>query len=307
MGETTAGLPVVIGMGELLWDCFGDVRRVGGAPANVAFHANQLGTHGVVVSRVGDDMLGRDLLDRLRGSRLDTEFVQLDDRRPTGTVTVEMSAPDHPDYTIHDPAAWDHLQMTPELDRLVRRTSAICFGSLGQRHEPSRTTIQRAVAAARQALVVYDVNLRKNGWNRGIIERSLHAAAVVKLNDEEVPVVAGLFGFSDDHELFARQLRQEFGARLVCVTRGAHGCALFAEGDAATAPGIATNVVDTVGAGDAFAAALIAGLLRGWRLGTIARLANEVGALVASRSGATPDLRAEYAKLMSRAAQEGRS
>ncbi|NLE38521.1 MAG: hypothetical protein GX621_10900 [Pirellulaceae bacterium] len=148
MTDYSSERPIVVGLGELLWDCFGDSRRPGGAPANVAFQANQLGCRGVVCSRVGDDPLGRELIDFLDGQGLETRWVQRDVRHPTGTVTVDASRADHPEYTIHEGAAWDHLEFNGDLEDLMSRASAVCFGSLAQRSPASRETIHRALTAA---------------------------------------------------------------------------------------------------------------------------------------------------------------
>jgi fructokinase len=294
--------PVILGVGELLWDCFPDGRRPGGAPANVAFHATQLGLAGLVISRVGADEPGDALRAYLRTHGLDPASVQIDPARPTGTVTVDMSRPEHPDYTIHDHVAWDHLTHDDALAALAGQAAALCFGSLAQRHDVTRGTIHRLLAGARTALKVFDVNLRQQWYTRAIVEDSLHAAAVVKLNDGEVAVLADLLDLPQAPERFAAAVRERYGPRLVCVTRGANGCALYAAGDIADRPGVAIQTVDAVGAGDAFTAALIAGLLQDWELPRIAGFANQVGALVASRAGAMPELAREYATLRSRAA-----
>jgi fructokinase len=294
---------VVVGFGELLWDCFPRSRRPGGAPANVAYHAARLGHRGVVVSRVGADPDGETLREHLRRHVLGDEHVQLDPRRPTGTVSVDDSDPSDPRYTIHEDVAWDHIELDAALERLAGEVAAVCFGTLAQRSEPTREALHRFLDRARGALRVYDVNLRQRFWDRARIERSLDAADVVKLNQDEVVTLAGeLDAGPGDPRTFARAMRSRHGVGLVCVTRGADGCLLLDDAQEVDLPGRPIEVADSVGAGDAFTAGLISGRLRGWPLERCAHLANELGARVASREGAMPDLRAELDALLARLA-----
>lgn len=298
---------IVVGIGELLWDCFSDRRLPGGAPANVAFHSAQLGMQGFVCSRVGDDDLGRELRGYLQEQRLDTEFVQVDSGHPTGTVTVDTSDVHHPNYTIHENVAWDHIAFTSELEDLMGRASAVCFGTLAQRDPVSRETIHRALAAAGNALVVYDVNLRQSWYDRDWIERSMHASRIVKLNGDEVGALAKVLGMdSFAPKAFAEDLRRRYGVEIVCVTRAADGCLVLAPDETVDVPGIKVDVVDAVGAGDAFTAATIATVLEGWPLRTAVTFANQVGALVASKAGAMPVLGEELDALWSKYGGKGR-
>jgi fructokinase len=292
--------PVVVGLGELLWDCFDDSRRPGGAPANVAFQAGQLGCRGVVCSRVGCDPLGDELVDFLAGQELATDWIERDAEHPTGTVTVDTTRADHPEYTIHEHVAWDHLEFDAALEALIAGAAAVCFGTLAQRAPVSRETIHRALAHAPPGcLVVCDVNLRQRWYDREVLQRSLAAAGLVKLNDHEVAVLAELLGAgSAEHVAFAREIRRRFDVDTVCITRGERGCLLVSADEVVDDPGTVVEVVDTVGAGDAFTAAWIAGRLRHWPLDSQASFANCVGALVASRAGAMPALRAEFARLL---------
>ena len=292
----------VVGIGELLWDCFEDSRRPGGAPANVAFHAGQLGLRGVVCSRVGSDVLGEELIGHLRDHGLSTESIQLDDRHPTGTVTVETQRADQPVYTIHEDVAWDHLAFDAAMSNLMAAASAVCFGTLAQRSPRSRQTIQAALDACADALTVYDVNLRPPHYDRKTIENSLKRAAVVKLNIDEVSTVADMTGSPSDHpERFARMLISRFDVRQVWVTRAAKGCLAVSDERTIDIPGRPIELVDPVGAGDAFTAAITYGSLSEWPLPRTARFANEVGALVAGRAGAMPSLGDELRQLMSEA------
>lgn len=294
-----ANRPLVLGVGELLWDCFPDGRRPGGAPANVAFHANQLDLRGVIVSRVGTDESGEALRRHLQELGLDISAIQVDERYPTGTVTVDMTRPDQPQYTIHDQVAWDYLAFEAGLAGLAMQASAVCFGTLAQRHDGTRATVQRVLAAAGgDCLRVFDVNLRQKWYRREVIEASLRSAQVVKLNDAEVEMIAPLLDLPRVAEDFASVLRELYAVKLVCVTRGERGCVLYAKDERVEQAGVPVEVVDAVGAGDAFTAGLIAGLLHRWPLERVARVANQIGALVASRPGAMPQLGGEFAEIL---------
>jgi fructokinase len=296
-------LPIVIGLGELLWDCFAESRLPGGAPANVAFHACQLGCRGVVCSRVGRDPLGDELLKFLAGQGLETTLVQRDAAHPTSTVTVDTSRPDQPRFIIHENVAWDYIAFEAPLEQMLAQAAAVCFGTLAQRSPTSRETIQRAIRTVRPGcLVVYDVNLRQHFYDRDWVETSLRASQVVKLNAEEVVELDKLLDLGAGHVgnvphggqiEFAKAVQQRFGVHTVCITRGGQGCLLVGPDEVADDPGKPVRVADTVGAGDAFTAGLIAARLHGWSLEAQASFGNAVGALVASRSGAMPVLREE--------------
>lgn len=289
----------VLGLGELLWDCFGDQRRSGGAPANVAFHAAQLGATGVIVSRLGQDELGHELVAYLEKQGLSTQWIQRDPQHPTGTVTVHTDSADHPQYTIHEDVAWDHLEYDENLSVVLNRADAICFGSLAQRSPQSRQTIRQCLETKKTALRVFDVNLRPPWVDKDILEASLNHSDVVKLNDEEVAPVATLLDITNANlDAFVEALMKRYALRVVCITRAEKGCLLFSGNERVEAPGRAVTVADAVGAGDAFTAALVCGLLSDWPLQSIANFANQVGALVASHPGATPVLRDDYQRLI---------
>ena len=299
MGDT--GEITIIGLGELLWDCFGDSKRPGGAPANVAFHADQLGARGVICSRVGDDDLGRELVSYVAERGLSARYIQRDSEHPTGTVTVDATRPDHPTYVIHEEVAWDYMEFDDDWSDLFATCSAVCFGTLAQRSPVSRRAIRQALDRASDALLVYDVNLRRPFDEREWIESSLRKAHVVKLNTDEVSVLVRLFGVgSETPAALAELLLREYDVRIMCVTRGDHGCLVISRDETLDVPGRRVTVADAVGAGDAFTAAFVWGLLRAWPLGAVARFANEVGALVASRHGAMPSLAQELAALQAR-------
>ena len=307
--ETTVASerPIVVGLGELLWDLFpgegrASGRRPGGAPANVAFQAAQLGLHGVVASRVGDDADGRELVGYLDGRGVDVSLVQTepppgDGGRPTGTVTVHETA-DGPDYTIHTDVAWDRLAATDALGAVIARAAAVCCGSLAQRTDAGRDAIAALLArCGPNCRVVFDVNLRQAFYSEAVLRESCGRADVLKLNEAEVPVVGGLLGLPETVNEFADASLDALGLSLCCVTRGADGCRVAGDGVAEDVPSGRIDVADTVGAGDAFTAGLIYGLVHGWPARRCAAFANRVGGLVASRPGGMPDLRREFASL----------
>lgn len=287
----------LIGLGEVLWDCFPDRRRPGGAPANVAFHANQLGLQGVVCSRIGTDALGDELNAHLVEHGLSTALIQRDPTHPTSTVDVRLDG-DGPAYTIHEDVAWDYLAYSPQLESGVRNCAALAFGTLAQRSPTTRATIQQALTAAEGAWRIYDVNLRPPFVQRDWLRASLARCEVVKLNHEELPTLAEVVA-RDGRDVVdcAAALRDAFGVRLVCMTRGAAGCVLVSADETVHCVGTPVAVADTVGAGDAFTAGLAAALVWAWPLEIAGRFANAVGGLVASRPGAMPTLDEEFAAL----------
>ncbi len=298
--------PTVIGLGELLWDDFPDSRRTGGAPANVAYHANQLGVIGLPASRVGTDADGDELLAALQNRGVSTELVQRDPQHPTGRVSVQLSPRGEPGYIIHTDVAWEHLDPDPALLARCAQADAICFGTLAQRTPRTRETIHACLqAAGDHTLIVYDVNLRQHWYDRDWIERSLNASHIIKLNADELQVLGRMLGTPDDApEDFPRRLFDR-GVQAVVVTRAAEGCSVYSPGESLDIPGEPVEVIDAVGAGDAFAATFILGLLRKWPLARCARLANRIGGLVASRAGAMPDIADEAARLLQSEEQDG--
>ena len=282
--------PKVVSIGEVLWDLFPDGEKFGGAPANFAHHAASLGDEGIVVSRLGDDERGAEARGLLASLGLSLEFVQSDPDHPTGTVQVEVDDAGVPDFTITEGVAWDHLAWSDELAGLARRADCVCFGSLAQRGDVSRATIERFLDELRPGcLRVFDVNLRQDFFTTEILESSMRRASVVKLNDEELrPVAEAVGSLAMGDEERARALAEAFELDVVCVTCGARGCLLVTPSASAFHPGFPCDVVDTVGSGDAFTAALAHHLLRGAPLRRICEAANRLGSWVASQSGATP-------------------
>jgi fructokinase len=281
----------LVGIGEVLWDLLPTGPQLGGAPANFAYHAHALGATASLVTRVGNDDLGKAILERFEQIEIAADTIQVDDIAPTGTVTVALSRDGSPHYIIHKHVAWDHLAVTTAAIDAVRAADAVCFGSLAQRADMSRDAIQTLVAAApAAALRVFDINLRQSYFSRNVIERSLRLANVLKLNDDELPILAQLFGLTGSIRHQVETLTRTFGLQLVALTRGAAGSLLFQAGEWSDCPSVPTVVVDTVGAGDAFTAALVLGQLCRMPLDVINALANEVARHVCSCAGATPQL-----------------
>jgi fructokinase len=286
----TEGIGVAVGLGEVLWDLLPQGKQLGGAPANFAYMAALLGHRGVVASSAGRDALGDELRQKLGELGLDTSLLQLDPAHATGTVKVHLDAEGQPTYEITEGVAWDFLEWTPSWRQLATTAGVICFGALAQRSPQSRATIQEFLAAAPKAsLRIFDVNLRQKFFSAEVLSESLRLANVAKLNDQELPVVMRELRLSFDGEgASAERLRRTFGLKLVCVTRGSKGSLLVSESGRDEHPGFPVRVADSVGAGDAFTAALAHHLLRGSSLRTTNEAANRMGAWVASQSGATP-------------------
>lgn len=286
----------VVGIGEVLWDLLVTGPKMGGAPANFAYHAHALGARSQAITRVGKDDLGREILRRFRELGLPATPVQEDDAAPTGTAKVSLSGEGLAHFTIQDDVAWDYLAVTPEADEAARDADAICFGSLAQRKATSRKTIQELVSSTpRHALRVFDINLRQQYYSREVIEQSLRVANVLKLNDGELPALAKMFGLTGSNANQIESLAHRFEQRVVALTRGAKGSLLYREGRWSDCPSNPVAVVDTVGAGDSFTAALVLGLLHNLDLDEINSIANEVARYVCSQAGATPPMPAEFA------------
>jgi fructokinase len=283
-------LPTIVGLGELLWDLLPSERQLGGAPANFAYCSHLLGNRAVVASRVGEDGLGREARESLLHSGLTDQFLQIDPDHLTGTVRVQLDPTGQPRFEIAEATAWDFLTWTDLWQSLSQSCDAVCFGTLAQRSPTSRQTILRFLDATRpDALRIFDVNLRQAFYSGEIVRESLTRANVLKLNHEEVLRVGTLLAVeSHDPLTFCRELLEKFDLRVVCITRGANGSLLCSRTESDEHPGFMIHIRDTVGAGDAFTAALVHGLLRQSTLPEMNDLANRMGAWVASCSGAMP-------------------
>jgi fructokinase len=288
----------IVSIGELLWDILPGGAVIGGAPGNFAYHAQALGNEGITVSAVGDDELGKAILNRFRAMSLTTQYIALDTEHPTGTVSVTVDSEGRPSYDIHERAAWDFIPRTLKLARLAQNIDAVCFGSLGQRAKVSRDTIQWFVNNAHsRALRVFDVTLRQSFYSWEAIEFSLQAANVLKLNEEEMQKLAEFLALDGDELMLVKKIAEKYDIRLVAYTRGDKGSLLFSGGEISDHPGYKTTVVDTVGAGDAFTATLVTGMLMGKKLDIINDAANRIASFVCSRRGATPELPGELGRI----------
>ena len=281
----------IVAIGEILWDVFPDGERLGGAPFNFSAHAARLGHEVLFLSAVGDDARGHAAIEAARGLGLSTEFLRLAPGVPTGVVSVSLDPEGSPSFTIHRPAAYDHLRLSPEdLNSIARfEPHLVSFGTLHQVTPEVKALTSLVIEACPHARRFYDVNLRRDSYNLILLEELLMLADVVKLNEDETIELSRLFGlpFTSVRQ-FCEYWSGRCGWEVAAVTLGEKGCAVFGDGEWVEALGYPVQVSDAVGAGDAFAATLVHGLSRGWPLARVADLANRVGALVASRPGAVP-------------------
>lgn len=284
--------PLVLGVGEVLWDVYPDAEHFGGAPANVALHAVALGAAGALVSAVGRDARGAAALARLDAAGVDRAAVASIAEHPTGAVSVTLDASGQPTYAFTPGSARDCIPWSAAVAAVSARADAVCFGSIAQRRDVSRATIQRAVAAAQTARWrLFDVNLRQSFHDADVLTASLRLANAVKLNEEELPIVARICGAEGNAPAGQlASLRARFDLALAVLTRGPEGALIVTETACEEVAGAPISVVDTVGAGDAFAAAMLVGLLQGRPLMETAVHANRVAAYVCSQPGATPPI-----------------
>lgn len=283
-------VPLIVGLGETLWDVFPDGPRLGGAPLNFSCSAAELAKSDAqvfMVSSVGTDELGERAVNALVGHGVDTACLQTDDRQ-TGQVLVTLDSAGVASYRFADNCAWDHLLWDDRLQKLAASCDAVCFGTLGQRSDVSKSTIQRFVAETSEtALRIFDVNLRAPFYNDEVISQSLGLANVLKLNDDELPMLAGLYDITGSCIEILQQLAQRFQLRCIALTRGAKGAVLMCGSAVSDVPGVEVKVVDTVGAGDAFTAAMTLGLLKAQDVEQINSNAIAVASYVCSQPGAT--------------------
>jgi fructokinase len=280
----------IASVGEILWDIFPQARYVGGAPFNFAYHAHNLGHEVCFVSGVGQDRLGMRALQQMEAANLSTRFVRRTPDYPTGTVTVSFSNSGAPQYQIHRPAAYDFpaLASADFQALLTPPPQWIYYGTLQQMSAPAHELTMRLLDAT-QARRFYDVNLRADSYTADLVRKLAEYANVLKLSEEELPGVQEILGIAaSSREQFCRNSARAIELEAVCITRGAEGCSLLLQDEFIEAPGFRVQIADTIGAGDAFSAALVHGLSQGWLAPQAADFANRVGAIVASHPGGTP-------------------
>lgn len=286
---------IVVGMGEALWDVLPEGKKIGGAPANFAYHVSQFGLDSCVVSAVGDDALGNDIIENFVSKGLNHLIEKVP--YPTGTVQVEIDQAGIPQYEIKENVAWDNIPYTARLEQLALRTKAVCFGSLAQRNVVSRNTINRFLDAMPENddnLIVFDVNLRQGFYNKEILCNSMKRCNILKINDEELVTVSRMFGYPGiDLQDKCWILLGKYNLKMLILTCGINGSYVFTPGNVSFQPTPNVEVADTVGAGDSFTAAFIASILKGKPVAEAHSIAVATSAFVCTRKGAMPLLPAE--------------
>ena len=286
---------VVIGMGEALWDVLPEGKKIGGAPANFAYHVSQFGLPSCVISAIGDDHLGKEIEENFTSKGLNHKLAVVP--YPTGTVQVEIDQAGIPQYDIKENVAWDNIPFTPELEQLAKRTQAICFGSLAQRNIVSRETINKfldAMPKTPETLVVFDINLRQGFYNKDILCNSMERCNILKINDEELITISRLFGYPGiDLQDKCWILLGKYNLKMLILTCGVNGSYVFTPGKVSFQPTPMVEVADTVGAGDSFTAAFIASILKGASVEEAHAKAVQTSAFVCTKKGAMPILPAE--------------
>ncbi|MFA4086700.1 MAG: carbohydrate kinase [Paramuribaculum intestinale] len=285
-------IDMVVGMGEALWDVLPEGKKIGGAPANFAYHVSQFGLPSCVVSAVGADALGKEIVENFTSKGLNQLIAEVP--YPTGTVQVEIDQAGVPQYEIKENVAWDNIPWTKQLESLAARTKAVCFGSLAQRNVVSRNTINRfldAMPGKGDSFVVFDVNLRQGFYNKEILCNSMKRCNLLKINDEDLVTVSRMFGYPGiDLQDKCWILLGKYNLKMLILTCGINGSYVFTPGNVSFYPTPMVEVADTVGAGDSFTAAFIASLLKGKSVVEAHSLAVHTSAYVCTKNGAMPIL-----------------
>jgi fructokinase len=282
--------PLVAGIGEILWDVLPSGKQLGGAPCNFSFHAKQAGCDSFIISAIGRDEKGVEIKKVLTELGLNDKYVQ-ENGYPTSTVTVELKENGHPDYIIHENVAWDHLSWIKDMEELAKDLDAVCFGTLAQRNPESQQVIKSFLTATSSScLKVFDINLRQHYYSKELILNSLNLSDVLKLNEDELPVVAGFFGFSGPPEKQLEQILQHFRLKYIVYTLGEKGSQIISGTESTICEVPQIVIADTVGAGDTFTAVFIAGILKGISLKEIHHKATASAAYVCTQRGAMPKI-----------------
>jgi fructokinase len=280
----------VVGIGELLWDVLPGGKKLGGAPCNFVYHAQQQGANGLALSAVGDDAHGKEILETLKAKNISLELIQ-ENEKPTGTVDIKLDENGIPEYTIHENVAWDFIRFNELIKQSVTNADIVCFGSLAQRNKFSHETIMKILICCRpETLVVFDINLRQNFYSKEIIEYSLRSCNVLKMNEEELPVICNLLGVyssNEDHQVL--ELLRRYDLKLVAYTKGSEGSLLMTPNEKSYIPTPHVIVKDTIGAGDSFTSAMILGYAKGLSLKVLHQKAVELSANVCTQDGAMPE------------------
>lgn len=287
---------IVVGMGEALWDVLPEGKKIGGAPANFAYHVSQFGLPSCVVSAIGDDALGKEIIENFTSKGLDQLIAEVP--YPTGTVQVEIDQTGIPLYDIKENVAWDNIPYTEHLDALAKRTKAVCFGSLAQRNVVSRETINHFLDTMPKdddSLIVFDVNLRQGFYNKEILCKSMQNCNILKINDEELITVSRMFGYPGiDLQDKCWILLGKYNLKMLILTCGINGSYVFTPGNVSFQATPKVEVADTVGAGDSFTAAFIASILKGKSVTEAHSISVKTSAFVCTQKGAMPILPPEY-------------
>lgn len=287
----------VTGIGEVLWDMPPQGKVLGGAPANFAYHASQLGAEGHIISAVGKDDLGEEIIKSLSEYSLNLHLKKVD--HPTSKVIVHLNDEGVPRFEICENVAWDYLVLTTEDILLAMQADAVCFGSLAQRNKITRDAITEFVRQVPEgALKIYDINLRQNFYNKELIEESIHLSNIIKINEHELQIISEMFSWTGNEDYLCRKLMENPSIDLVAYTCGAMGSYLFSQDQVSFLKTPKVNVKDTVGAGDAFTAGLVMGLLNKKSLAECHAIAVEISAYVCKYSGAMPNYTDEINELI---------
>lgn len=283
----------IVGLGEILWDVLPEGKKLGGAPANFAYHASQFGMNGLAVSAIGRDSLGDEILDQLSGKNLHYQLEKVE--FPTGTVQVTLDKNGIPNYDICQGVAYDNIPWTPDMEAIAKETQAVCFGTLAQRDAVSRSTILQFLDTMPvDSVKIYDINLRQHWYTKEIIEDSLQRSTILKINDEELVVVREMMGQQAlDTVEFCRYLLDTYALKLVILTCGVEGSYVVTANECLFQGTPKVEVADTVGAGDSFTSAFCVAYLKQLPLAQAHKLAVDVSAYVCTQSGAMPELPAE--------------
>ena len=280
---------IILAFGELLWDILPSCTVLGGAPFNFVYRVNSLGDIGLMVSRLSRDELGRKAFDQVVQLGLDTTYIQWDEHLPTGTVQVSFDEDNNPDFVIIPQVAYDQIELTDTLLEAVSTADCLCFGTLSQRSEKSRKTIEKLLERSTPNLKLLDINLRKDCYNLETVSFSLQKADVLKLNEDEAHQLGRMLGVSHQNMPgFCEEMLDKWSLEHCVVTFGEKGAfAMSAAGEKVYVPGYRVKLVDSIGSGDAFSAGFVHEILRGTSIDQAARFGNVLGALVATKEGAT--------------------